>query len=193
MYKLNDFAEVVEINKAVDALCPRGHVGRSAGLFCSVSISEMTRWVHANLTCNYPHKAREITYKGSEPWVYPIALFEIASSDYGEAARARARGDESRYREFEEKARAYWLAGVPLREFVPTSEGYWRSGHEILIDGACVDRTRAVSWKRLMANTTDSERLRVFADQHRRADAARRRELKAKEVKTTEILQSASY
>jgi hypothetical protein len=159
MYKLNDFQEIVDINQEIDALRPEGHVGRGQGLFCTASLEKASRWVAANLSCRYPHQLNEIAYNGPEPYVYPIKTYERASSMLSTYKHLKE-SDDPRWSEWEDQARAYWEAGIPLTEFEANQEEIlqgeeWSEGYEILIDPESVEKHKPVSWARLIANSPD--------------------------------------
>jgi hypothetical protein len=178
LHKLNDFLEIVEINEAMDRYCPQGRATRSQGLFCTASIGSVSRWVAANLSCRYPYQPKEITYCGPEPYVYPIGLYERASSAYGSYRHLQGTEDP-RWQQWEQMAQAYWEAGVPLSDFQDHEQDIlegdsWSEGYEILIAPETVKTHRPVSWSRLIAHTEDQSRLREFKDQQRK-DARNRR------------------
>lgn len=196
MHKRNDFLEVVEINEAMDALCPQDRASRGQGLFCTASLASVTRWVSANLSCRYPHQPQEISYCGREPYVYPIRLYERASSMFSSYQRLRELSDP-RWEEWQEQARAYWDAGVPLSQFKAREQEImqqpeWDEGYEILIDQLAVKTYRAVSWDRLIAHTENSERLREFKQQQQKDASSKRAARKAATRHSVESALSAS-
>jgi hypothetical protein len=148
-----DLDEVRAVNAAMDALRPSGRVGRSEGIFCSVSLSGLARWTSSNLDSGVPHQPRRLRHEGPEPYVYPVLWYEIASATFERFAALPA-GDPG-WERWEEMARRYWEAGVPLSDYVERQHELdalpeWaRGGHEALVLPEHVRSHQRVSLERL--------------------------------------------
>jgi hypothetical protein len=104
---------------------------------------------------------------------------------------------DPRWEEWQEQARAYWDAGVPLSQFKAREQEImqqpeWDEGYEILIDQLAVKTYRAVSWDRLIAHTENSERLREFKQQQQKDASSKRAARKAATRHSVESALSAS-
>lgn len=129
-----------------DALRPAdGRPGRRDGLFCSVGLNGLSRWLRGNRSCNLPADPWEIRYDGPEPFAYPVAVWEAASSLNSDQGYC-----------------GYWNCGLPVSQLLADPLTYRDSSWEVLIDPAHIRSARPVSLRRLIAGTAsrgDAEEL----------------------------------
>lgn len=155
LYRAGDLAKPEDYDvsaphyEAVEQFKPAGRAGRLDGLFCSVSLKTLKRWYSANLLFRLPSQPHEIRYHGPEPYAYPISLWERASSAYENCL-------PNRPDMFEQAARAYWEAGVPLSEYLGhperfTDEIWDPEDVEVLIDPTHITSARGVSDRRIFS------------------------------------------
>lgn len=90
-----------------DRYRPEGRTGRSEGVFCSPTLSGVTRWVRGNHLVNSPdYDVREVTVDPDKVFVYSVEQWEVSSLLADDRVLSNKEIHE-----------AYWNSGMTLRQW----------------------------------------------------------------------------
>jgi hypothetical protein len=161
--KAKNYGEAHQAFAAADQVKPEGRVGRLEGLFCSVDISDLSKWTLATSGAGseYDPRPRELNYSGLEPYVYPADGWLDATSSFDSLKYLLKRENRSATeQELEFFKSQYWNKGILLSEYIQNrhlidQEHVWRGGGEVLIDPASITSKRNVSLQRILKYTED--------------------------------------
>lgn len=130
------YRDLLPLYAAADQYCPEGRVGRSTGILCSTTYSELGMWA------TWRHDKWEddfacflLTYTGPTPFVYPAGVWGKTESCTDENFSV------TDTKLFEKIIQRYWSSGVLLDEFIAhrceiyAASNEWDCfGGEVLID-----------------------------------------------------------
>lgn len=142
------FDDLQKVLKDFEETTPPGRVGRSNGLFASPDIQSHGRWVLGigGMGGGKDLESHELTVNPNEVYVYPVELYEIASSH-----QSWGRMDK-----FREAAKEYWDAGLTLAEWqrwaakTKPDPGSW----EVIIPPSAELNPKPVSNRRIIENAS---------------------------------------
>lgn len=135
-----------------DEYKPEGRTGRTEGIFCSPTLSGVTRWVRGNHMMNSPdYDVREITVDPDKVYVYSIERWETASAFADPSSMLGSSALLSK----QEIHNAYWDSGMTLRQWYDRgiNDG---EDWEILLSPEDLQGVKNVSPQRV-ANSLDDE------------------------------------
>ncbi len=143
------FDDLSTLLKTFEETTPEGRPGRHNGLFASPDLESHGRWVLGigGMGGNHDLTSHELTVNPDEVYVYPIELYEIASSH-----QSWGRMDK-----FKEAAKEYWDSGLTLTEWkrwaaeAKPNPGTW----EIIIPAEAELNPKPVSNRRIIENAAE--------------------------------------
>lgn len=144
------FNDLNQLLQDFAATTPPGRPGRHDGLFASPDLQSHGRWVLGVRYGRGDQTSHELVVNPDECYVYPVELYEAASS-----AQYKMRAYNTDDRKFREAAEKYWAAGVTLTQWRelnqkhPYEPGTW----EILIPKNGILSHKPVSNKRIIENS----------------------------------------
>lgn len=142
------FPDLERLLDLFDKFTPEGRHPRKGALFASPDMDSHFRWVKGNDFARGDTSSHELTVNPDTVYVYPIDIYEAASS-------AESMG---RMSEFTKLTEEYWKSGMTLREWQAWSAktnpkpGTW----EILLPPHEVKTVRPVSNRRIIESAPES-------------------------------------
>lgn len=149
------FDDLQQVLQDFEETTPPGRIGRANGLFASPDIQSHGRWVLGigDLGGNHDTTSHELTVNPNEVYVYPVELYEIASS-------LQSWGNKEK---FLAAAKEYWDAGMTLAEWqrwaakAKPEPGSW----EVLVPPSENLNPKPVSNRRIIENASENFHYRL--------------------------------